>query len=457
MGGSTDIDLKTAQQEIRQGAQIHNLVLARYHELNSPALQACVARVGKALATKSDRPDLDWHFTVVDSPEVNAFSLPGGYVYVTRGILAYLSNEAELAALLGHEIGHVTARHALHRHGGDTAADPGFVPGFVPVRGLSNEDGAGLLQDLAASWTTGYGGDLELEADRLGAQYLAKAGYDPDAMVEMIGVLNAQELFDVEQARQEGREPRHYHGTFATRPDNDARLKLAVGEASRHRAARLKVDTGEFVRAMNGVYFGHSPDQGAIRHNALLHEQFGIALQFPRGWQVRSQRERTSAVNAEADASMELVAQRESGQPLDSMQMELPLDPGSRFETGLVNGLPARFAAGTQQGKPALVAVINFNGSQYLVTGVTRDGPAYQRNKDGIKAAISSFHAITWAERQQARPFVISVITAQAGMTMAGLAARSPLGPHAETYLRLMNNLYPRGEPSPGRLLKVVN
>lgn len=454
---SENFVLISERQEMRQGAQTHKEVLAQYGDLDSPALQACVTRVGKALAAKSQRPYLDWHFSVLDRPEVNAFSLPGGYVYVTRAILAYLTNEAELAAVLGHEIGHVTARHALRHQNAATASGPGSILGPVLLPGFNSAVGATLLQNLAASWTAGYGPDLELEADRLGAQYLAKAGYDPQAMVEVNSALKNQALFDAEQARQEGREPSRYHGTSATYPGNDARLKEVVGQADRYRVARPRVDTGEFMRAVNGVYFGDSPDQGAIRHSALLHEKFGIALQFPRGWQVQNQREPASAVNAQADAIMELVPQPMNNQPLDSLQKELTFDPGGRYETGTVNGLPARFAAGTQQGKPALVAAISLNGSQFLVTGITKDGPAYQRNKDAIKAAISSFHAITAAERQLARPDVISVITAQPGTSMAELAARSPLGPHAETYLRLMNNLYPGGEPRPGQLLKVVN
>jgi predicted Zn-dependent protease len=457
VGESEDLVLMSEQQEVQQGAQAHKEVLAQYRELDSPALQACVTRVGKALAAKSHRPDLDWHFTVVDSPEVNAFALPGGYVYVTRGILAYLTSEAELAAVLGHEIGHVSARHALRQQSAATAAGPGPVLGPVLVPGFNSVVDATLLQKLAASRTAGYGPELELETDRLDSQYLAKAGYDPQAMVEVIGALKNQELFDAEQARQERREPRRYHGTFVTHPDNDARLKQVAGEADRYRVARPRVDTGEFMRAMNGVYFGDSPDQGAIRHNALLHEKLGIALQFPHAWQVQNHAERASAVNAQGDAIMELVPQPRNGHPLDNLQNDLTLDPGARYETGTVNALPARFAAGTQQGKPVLVAAISFNGSRFLVTGITKDGPAYQRNKDAIKAAISSFHAITAAERQQARPYAISVIAAQPGTSMAGLAARSPLGPHAETYLRLMNHLYPDAEPRPGQLLKVVN
>lgn len=457
VSGGKDFVLMSEKQEIQEGAQANKEVLAQYGAVNNPALQAYVTRVGKALAARSHRPDLDWHFTVVDSPEVNAFALPGGYVYVTRGLMAYLTSEAELAGVLGHEIGHVTARHGVRQQSASTVAGLGAILGTVLLPGMSNQAGATLMQSLAASWTAGYGREHELEADRLGAEYLAKASYNPQAMVEVIGVLKNQELFDAEQARREGREPSRYHGTFATHPDNDTRLKQVVGEAARYTVASPKPDDGEFMRAMNGVYFGDSPEQGVVRNNALLHEKLGIALQFPQGWKVRNQPERVAAINPQQDAMMELLPGPKNDKPLDTLQKGLKLDAGARFESGSINGFPAGFAAGAQQGKPVLVAAINFSGSQYLVAGITRDGAAYQRNKEAIKGAINSFHALSAGERQQARPFVIQVITAQRGMTLTSLAAHSPLGPYAESYLRLMNNLYPVGEPAPGQLLKVVN
>ncbi len=457
VSGGKDVVPRSGQKEIQQGMQAHKEVLAYYGVVDNSALQAYVTRVGKALAAKSQRPDLDWHFTVLNSPEVNAFALPGGHVYITRGILAYLTTEADLAGVLGHEIGHVAARHAVRQQSATTAAGLGMNLGSVLVPSLNKPSGATLLPDQAASWTAGYSREQEMEADRLGAEYLAKTGYNPEAMVEIISMLKNQALFDAEQAKREGRAPRRYHGSFATRPEDDTRLKQVVGEANQYKVASPRDGRAEFMRAMNGVYFGDSPEQGVIRHNALLHERFGIALQFPQGWQVQNKADRVSAVNASGDAIMELVSGTKDNQPMDTLQQGLKLDPGARYESGTVSGFPAAFAAGAQQGKPVLVAAIALNGSQFLVAGMTSDGPAYQRNKEAIKAAINSFHPITTAERQQARTYVISVIEAQPGTRMAGLAAHSPLGPYAESYLRLMNKLYPGGEPRPGQLLKVVN
>jgi predicted Zn-dependent protease len=370
--------------------------------------------------------------------------------------MSYLNSEAELAGVLGHEIGHVTARHGVRQQSAATAAGLGAILGSILVPGMDNQAGASLLQQLSQSLVAGYGRDHELESDRLGAEYLAKTAYNPQAMVEVIGVLKNQELYDIELAKKEGREPRRYHGVFDTHPSNDTRLKQVVGEANKYKVANPREGREEFIRAMNGVYFGDSPDQGVIRNNALLHEKLGISVQFPQGWRVQNQPDRVVAINTQGTALVELKPGPKNAQPMDTLQKGLKLDQGARYEQGNVNGNPAAFAAGAQQGKPVLVAAINFNNTQYLLAGMAKDGATYNQNRTALKDSINSFRSISQQERQLAKPHVIRVIQAQPGMTIASLAAQSPLGWSAEPQLRLMNDLYPAGEPKPGQLIKIV-
>lgn len=453
--GGKDFVLMSAQQEIQMGAQAHQDVLKEYAALDNAALQAYVDEVGQRLAKQSHRPELAWHFTVVDSPDVNAFALPGGYVYITRGILAYLNSEAELAGVVGHEIGHVTARHGVRQQSASTAVGLGAVLGSILVPGLDNQAGASLLQTLAQAWTAGYGREHELESDRLGAQYLAKSGYNPQAMIEVIGVLKNQELFAAEQAGRDGKKPGTYHGTFDTHPGNDARLKKVVGEANKYTLDHPREGRSDYLHKMAGIYFGDSPDQGVIRNNALLHEKLGLAIQFPQGWQVKNRPDRVMAISPQGDALVELQQGPRHDKPLETLQ-KLKLDAGARYDSGSLSGYPAAFAAGAQQGKPVVAAAVAFNGTQYLIAGMAKDKPTYNRERNTLRGAINSFHAITAAEKQAARPYVLHVTTAQPGMTMAALARQSPLGATAESQLRLINGLYPRGEPKPGQLLKIV-
>ncbi len=454
--GSKDFVLMSEQQEIELGTKAHQDVLKEYPALDNPALQAYVDQVGQRLAQSSHRPNLKWRFTVVDSPEVNAFALPGGYVYVTRGILAYLDSEAELAGVVGHEIGHVTARHGVRQQSTATAVGIGAVLGSILVPGLNNQAGASLLQTLGQALTAGYGRDHELESDRLGAEYLAKTGYSPQAMIEVIGVLKDQELFDAELAKQEGRPPRRYHGTFASHPSNDARLKQVVGEADKYKVENPREGREAFLQKLAGVTFGDSPEQGVVRNNLFMHEKLGLALQFPAGWRVQNRTDRVVALSPKGDALVELRQGPKQGRPLDTLQKGLKLDGGTRYDSGSIGGYPAAFAAGAQRGKPVLVAAVAFNGAQYLIAGMAKDAAVYNRERSTLRASINSFQALDEAQRQKARAYTIRVVKAEPGTTMARLAAQSPLAKHAESQLRLMNDLYPQGEPEPGRLLKVV-
>ncbi|MHB1186050.1 M48 family metalloprotease [Thiobacillus sp.] len=454
--GDKDFVLMSEQQEVQLGAQAHQEVLKEYAALDNPALQAYVSEVGQRLAQQSHRPNLQWHFTVVDSSDVNAFALPGGYVYITRGLMAYLNSEAELAGVVGHEIGHVTARHGVRQQSAQTVVGVGAVLGSILVPGMNNQAGATLLQTLAQAWTAGYGREHELESDRLGAEYLARTGYNPQAMIDVIGVLKNQELFSAEQARRDGRQPRTYHGTFDTHPSNDARLRQVVGEANQYTVANPREGRGAYLQKMAGVYFGDSPDQGLIRNNLLLHEKLGLAIQFPPGWRVQNRPDRVLALSPKGDALVELRQGPQNDKPLDTLQKGVKLDAGARYDSGSLSGYQAAFAAGAQQGRPVVVAAVVFNGTQYLIGGMAWDKSVYERERNVLRGAINSFRAITPEERQTVRPYVLKLTTAQAGTTMAGLARQSPLGADAESQLRLMNALYPSGEPKPGQLLKIV-
>lgn len=458
VGARKDLPPMPEQEEIQRGAQANQAVLKQYAALDNPVLQAYVNEVGQRLARQSQRPDLPWHFTVVDSPDVNAFSLPGGYVYITRGLLAYLNSEAELAGVVGHEIGHVSARHGVRRQSASPEV-PGAGAALGSVLAPATDDLAGAAQvwALAPAWTAGYGREYELEADRLGAEYLARTGYNPQAMIEAIGALKNQQLFSAERAGRDGSPPRaSYHGALDTRPGNDARLTQAVAEASTSLAANPREGRAEYLQKIAGLNFGDSPDQGVLRNNALLHEKLGLAIQFPADWRVQNRPDRVVATSPGGDALVELVQGPKNDDPLQTLQQGVKLDAGARFDSGHLGGYPAAFAAGAQQGKPVVVAVVVFDGTQYLIAGMTKDATTYERERGALRAAINSFHAITPAEKLAARPYVLQLLTARPGFTMAALARRSPLPAAAESQLRLMNDLYPSGEPKPGQLLKIV-
>jgi predicted Zn-dependent protease len=455
VSGRPNFVTMSESQEVQTGRQEDVKVRQEYGVYDNKALQKYVNDVGQRLGKASQRPQLQYSYTVVDSPEINAFALPGGYIYITRGILSYLSSEAELAAVLGHETGHVTARHSVQQISASTAAGVGasLIGIFVPV--LRNQAGDTAINLLGNALLSGYGREHELEADKLGADYLYRTGYDPQAMIKVIGVLKNQELFDAEVAKTDGRQPRGYHGVFASHPDADQRLQEVVAEAGRLPAGSGRVNQEEFLRMIDKLPFGYSESQGFVRNFTFYHRELGLAMKFPDNWRISNQPDSVSAANRTDDALIEMrLTGRAQGAPADVLRKAVG---GAREVTSTnVNGLPAAIATTTVRGYPTRAAVIFLGKSAYLLGGQAKTDTAMREALPLINATIASFHAMTETERSSVRPLTLRIINARAGATFAELAQGSPLGKHAVAQLRLLNGLYPHGEPVAGQPLKII-
>ena len=454
VSGRANFVTMSETQEVQTGRQEDVKVRQEYGVYDNKALQQYVNEVGQRLGKASHRPQLQYTYVVVDSPEINAFALPGGYIYVTRGILAYLNSEAELAAVLGHETGHITARHGVQQMSAATAAGVGatLVGIFVPaLRNQAGDTAIGLLGNVLLS---GYGREHELEADKLGAEYLYRTGYDPQAMIKVIGVLKNQELFDAEVAKAEGRQPRSYHGVFASHPDADQRLQEVVGEAGKL-AGSGRVNQEEFLRMIDKVPFGYSESQGFVRNFTFYHRELGLVLKFPDTWRISNKPDSVSASNRGDDVMIEMrLAGRAQGAPADILRKQI--GNAREITSTTINGLPAAIATTSIRGLPTRAAVVFLGKSAYLIGGQAKTEGAMQQALAAINATITSFHAMSETERNSARPLTLRVINAPPGATFAELARSSPLGKNAVSYLRLLNGLYPQGEPAAGQALKIV-
>jgi predicted Zn-dependent protease len=457
VSGQQHLVLVSEAQEIAIGRREDPRVREQYGVYDDAALQHYVNEVGQRLARASHRPHLEYRFLVLDSPEVNAFALPGGFIYVTRGLLAYLGSEAELAAVLGHELGHVTARHSVQQLTAATAANLGasILQIFVPeTRGGLGEF---ALNVLGSALLAGYGREHELEADRLGAEYLARTGYDPRAVIKTIGLLKNQELFEAEVAKAEGREPRRYHGLFATHPDNDTRLQQVVAEATRFKQAVTRTGEEEYLRRVDRIIFGDSPSQGIVRHNDFYHPELGLAMRFPAGWRIQNRPRNVQATSPGGEALIDLrAAGPAQGSPEEVLRRRVNLGFGVRIAATTLNGLPAALTHTSIGGRPTRIVCVFLGKHAYLIGAQARTAPAFARYQAEIESSLGSFRAIGEQERALARPLRLRVITATPGLTFAELARRSPLGKFAEGHLRVLNGMYPAGEPVAGQPLKIV-
>ena len=451
VSGKQDFVMMSEAQEISMGRSADVEVRKQYSVYQNPALQSYVNGVGQALASRSHRSNLNYHFTVVDSPEINAFALPGGYVYITRGIMAYLNSEAELAAVLGHEIGHVTARHGVRQQSASQAANIGVSIASIFVPELNTQAGQNLSNLLGGALLSGYGREHELESDRLGAQYLARAEYDPQAMIRVVGVLKNQELFDAEIAKQEGREPRRYHGTFATHPDNDTRLQQVVGEAHSLTVASPVENREEYLKQTAGLIFGDNVAEGVVRDLRFLHKDLGIALTFPSGWSIKNLPDKVVALSAQNDAMLQLgLDAKPSGTAVEYARRLLGQNVS--IEALKIDGLQAALGSSGNR----LLGVIYHEGKAFLLQGGAKTPQLLAARREAMETAVRSFRILSADERATIKPLTLRLVQAAAGDSYAKFAARSPLGRNAEQYLRLLNAQYPQGEPVPGQTIKLV-
>jgi predicted Zn-dependent protease len=462
VSGKREVSLVSEADEIKLGRAADADVKKEYGVYNNPALQAYVTEVGMRLAKQSQRANLPWQFTVVDSPEINAFALPGGFIYITRGLMAYLDSEEELAGVLGHEVGHVTARHGAKRQTQGTLAQV-FAVGAEILGQVYGVQGAGQIAGgVAGQMIQGYGRDQELQADQLGAQYLSANAYDPKAMIKVISVLKNQEAFASDKARDEGKKPQKMPDWGSSHPSNDQRLKEITQIAGSLKTAP-SADAGRdrYLRAINGMTFGDGAAQGVIRGASFFHEPLGIAFSAPSGWKLRNSSEAVIAVNPQESAGVAMLLATGAGATHEDIIRKIFNPRSGKSEKTTVNGLPATYFQGqSANDKGQVVAVeatiIAANGQQFVMRTLSKDAAARTAAAADLAAVVRSFHVITPAERALAKPYSLRIQTLPAGQNITGLARATPIGRYAEQEMRLINGVYPTGELSAGKSIKVV-
>lgn len=448
-GGPT-IVIGSQGREVTVGSEMHEKMMAEGAAYDDPELQAYITRIGQRLVDNSDEPDMKFTFTVIDSPDINAFATPGGYVYVNRGLLAYLDNEAELAGVMAHEIGHITARHSARQQTANITNQVLATTAYILT-------GSGDIAEASTMYGTelvrGYGREHELEADGLGAEYMHKSGYDTAALLEVIGVLKDQEQFQRVKAKSSGKKVATYHGLYATHPRNDQRLQTVISKAN-----ELDVDEhvedpavpGEFRRQIEGLAWGASSQRAKDRY---FHNKLGFSFSLPEGWTVEPTARAITASAPDNSASLALTIQKQDTAKSPREVLETgasgSLSNGTELEQAGLKGYTAVASSGTESRR---LATLDFNRLTYLFEGKAANFPAADPQ---LLAMIESFRPMAPREKQTGKPLNIHYIQVPRGATMATLAASLRI-PDAEAQLRLINGLYPRGEPRTGDWIKMI-
>ena len=447
--GGANFVLMSESAELEKGRELHAEMLQQNPIYQDPELQAYVEKVGQKMAAVSHRPELDYVFTIIDSPDINAFALPGGFVYVNRGLLTYLNSEAQLAAVLGHEIGHVTARHAVRQQTAARSANAASIA-LIFATGVDLRETTSLISGALIS---GYGRDMELEADSLGAEYLSKAGYDPLAMVQVIEVLKNHEDFT---KRTSNRTAVSYHGLFASHPRNDTRLQEVVGKAAELSDRQAsEEDPVVFREQITGLIVGPSPQNaaGGDQRNRYYQSLFNYTLLLPEGWSKQETTTTMTSASVDGSSMIKVEAQRlqQSKEPRLFIRENLGIENLQQSEPLSQFGLSG--FTGINPESSERVAVLYYGPRAFILTAKAGEGISDEL----LMESVRSFRPIARNETLFANPLQISYIQADGKITYADLARQTRLPEHQEDMLRLLNGDYPFGEPAAGQWVKVAN
>ncbi|WP_035693764.1 M48 family metalloprotease [Azospirillum halopraeferens] len=447
--------LVPVSQDAAIGRQEHPKVLAEFGgAYDNPRVRAFVDRLGRTLAAQTGRADVDWTFTVLDTDVVNAFALPGGYVYITRGLLALAGDEAEVAGVLAHEIGHVVARHTAERISRSTVAGV-LAAGVGAVLGSPELARAvSLGSELVLA---GYSREQELEADRLGVAYLAATGYDPFAMATFLETMGRKAQYDA--LVRGGATDRH--DFLSTHPRTEERVERAAALARTYPPADRRRGDGDYLQAVAGMVYGDSPENGFVRGTVFAHPQLGFRFEVPQGYTLLNGAQQ---VVARGPGGSLIVFDGGTARGGSDMVAYIARDwaAGARFaaiEPLEINGLPA--ATGVTQGRirGAMVdlrlVAIRMGPRIYRFTMVSPSG-GLTGHDAAFRRTAASFRTLGRGEAAALQPHRLRTVTVRPGDTAESLAAGMADQPRAVDLFRILNNLPPGTPLTPGRTVKVV-
>jgi predicted Zn-dependent protease len=457
-GGTAFTGGLSQSQEIRMGRENHPKIIKEFGgEYGTPDLKRYVNGIGQLLAKTAERRDLKFTFTVLDSDIINAFATPGGYVYITRGLMALADNEAQLAGVLAHEIGHITALHHARRHGQSILANIGLAAVGI----LGGRSAAQLGQIGAVSLLQGFSRDNEYEADELGVRYLSRVGFEPTAMAGFLAKLRADTKL---RAKRRGESPDSVDqfNYLATHPAPLARVQRATALAKKKNVKNPMTARDIYLSKLDGILYGSDPDQGFIRGRDFLHPKLRFAFQVPPGFSLFNS---NRAVLAFGPDKSRIVFDRAPKPVKGSMEYYLGRVWGGKMrlrnlETVRVNGLEAATATTSVRTKSGNfdARLVTYRIDAKTIYRLMFLTPLSQTNRlsTELRRTTYSFRRLTAAEASRLRPLILRIITVRRGDTVASLARRLPYADFQIERFEVLNGISRNDRLRPGQKLKTV-
>lgn len=461
VSNNPEVTLTSAADERAIGADQARKIDAFMGLAGSQAQQAYVAEIGKRLATYSPRQDVPYTFKIVDMPEPNAFALPGGPVYVSRGLLALANSEDELACVIGHEIGHIAARHHARQETRQAIASPlnavtgitGALTGIVAPRVGAAISGAGAM--ATGGILASYSRDQERESDEIGIRLAGQAGWDPEAMSRFLQTLSREEV--LERGSKRDATFLDSHPATTERMQTTARDGATVARASTAPIAR---DRAAFLAELDGLVIGADPGAGVFAHGRFIHPKLGVSIEFPEGWQTQKSK---LFVAAAAPKGAALAMLESPGEGTDPLRGAAAVNRKMGFsltdvKTGKVAGLPAaRFVAQAQSRSGPIAVDLTwfvYGGRIYQLTGAM-PAQLYVGAQDTFLDIAKTFRPITSAERARITEKRLRIAKARGGETLRRLLERTNAAV-SPAQAAVANDLEIDSALTEGQLIKIV-
>ena len=442
-----------AANEAKVGATEHAKIEAQFGKFMTGPIATYVNQVGQRVAANTERKDIQYRFYVLDTPMVNAFALPGGYTYFSRGLLTLANSEAELAAVIGHEIGHITARHAASR------MSQGMVAGIgAAVLGAAVGGNAGQLASLGSNlYLSSYSRGQEHQSDELGVRYLSRAGYDPTAMSTFLASLDAQSKLQAKEAGKSG----SGFNYFSTPPLTGERVQHAHAEATKY-PANNNESRAAYLSKINGLIYGDSPSQGFAKGNQFYHPEMNFTFTVPNGTKISNGTSQVAGQHPNGTAIVFDAGKSQSRDPVSFVQNEWLKGQGSsRVEAITVNGKRGATTsfAGNVQGKAVTIRLVavEWSANQYYRFQMAIPNGVSNAFLNELKQTTYSLRNMSGSERASIQPRRLRVLVAPAGSTVASMAARMKVDGNKTEHFLVLNGLDAHQGVVAGQPYKIVS
>ena len=450
--GDREFMLVSEQQEISMGKEYDPQVVATYGVYDDAEIAAYISDIGQRIATVSDRPGLAYEFKVLDSPVINAFAVPGGYVYFTRGILAYLNNEAEVVGVMGHEVGHIAARHSAKQISQQQIATIGLGVGSILSEDVAKY--AGLAQAGLGLLFLRFGRDAERQSDQLGVDYSTKLGYDATEMANFFGTLD----------KMSGGESGGLPGWFSTHPAPDERVqnvtRMAQEQQAKNPAANYEVNREKYLRKIDGLIFGDDPRQGYAEEGFFYHPELKFQFPVPADWQVVNTPSQVQIANSDQNAVIlfQLAQQNTARAAADNFVTQANAQKVSDDAMRVHSLNAVRLVSDVNSNDGVLRVVsyfIEYEGRVYLFHGLSNK-LNFSRYGDTMENCMRGFNRLTNPQKINVEPNRIRIKTvAKTGTLESTLQSFGVAADKMELH-SLLNGMELTSTVSANSLIKVV-